>query len=416
MKEECTMRDALPMLSLKERERRWRRTRELMKSKEVECLIVPPKGREELIGYLSNELSEGVLIFPLKSDPIQLTWSGSRLIRRLVAEQRGIKPWVQDIRQGTNGPDVVKVIKEKGLERARIGVVGVDSWAPNDPEGYMPYKTWNAILKGLPEANFIDISEAFGEMVLVKSEEELMLMRYSARIGEEACQSMLDMVKPGVKERDVYAAIMSVIYKAGAVSPDPFLILYSGVENLSWGCPLWHYQGGPDRTFQPGDLVFAEIFPRYAGMESQQQMSVHLQPLNPALMECAKIAKRSYEAGIKALRPGTVFGKVCEAMDAPLREAGCWHLTPLIHSMSPLGWVSAIHGRIEEAPGMEWARGKAHSVGVRGGDLVIKAGMIFEMEPNACIGKHRVNIGGTVVVTEYGVEELNRLPMEMRIK
>ena len=410
------MTETLPMLSLTERKRRWRRTRELMKSKEVECLIIPPKGREELIGYLSNELSEGVLIFPLGSDPVQLTWSGSRLIRRLVAEQRGITPWVADIRQGTNGPDVVRVLKERGLEKARIAVIGVDSWAPNDPEGYMPYKTWNAILKGLPQATFIDISEAFGEMALVKSEEELALMRYSARIGEEACQTMYDRVNPGVKEREVYAAIMSVIYKAGAVSPDPFLILYSGVENLSWGCPMWHYQGGPDRVLQPGDLVFAEIFPRYAGMESQQQMSVHLQPLNPVLMECARIARRSYEAGIKALRPGTTFQKVCQAMDGPLLEAGCWHLTPLIHSMSPLGWVSPIHARIEEAPGMEWVRGKAHSVGVRGGDLVIQAGMIFEMEPNVCIGKNRVNMGGTVVVTEKGVEEMNQLPMEMRTK
>ena len=406
----------LPMLSLNERERRWNRTRELMRSKGVQCLIVPPKGREEMVGYLSNELAEGILIFPLESDPVQLTWSGSRLLRRLVAAQQGIQPWVEDIRQGTCGPDVVKVIRERGVEKARIGVVGVDTWGPGDPEGYVPYKTWNAILKGLPEATFTDISEAFGEMVLVKSEEEIRLMRYSADIGEEACRTMLEMVKPGLKERELYAAIMAVIYRSGAVSPDPFLILYSGVENISWGSPMWHYQGGPERTIQAGDLVFAEIFPRYAGLESQQQMTVHLQPFHPVLMECARVARQAYDEGIKALRPGTTFQKVCEAMDAPVREAGCWHLTPHIHTLSPLGWVSMIHGRIEEAPGMEWVGGKAHSVGVKGGDLVIKPGMVFEMEPNACKGMHRVNLGGTVVVTERGVEELNHLSMEMRTK
>lgn len=65
---------------------------------------------------------------------------------------------------------------------------------------------------------------------------------------------------------------------------------------------------------------------------------------------------------------------------------------------------------------MEWVRGKAHSVGIKGGDLVLKPGMVFEMEPNACKGRHRVNIGGTVVVTEKGVEELNHLSMEMQTK
>ncbi len=42
-------------------------------------------------------------------------------------------------------------------------------------------------------------------------------------------------------------------------------------------------------------------------------------------------------------------------------------------------------------------------------------GMIFEPEPNVCRDKHRVNIGGTVVLTEDGVEELNTLSTEMRI-
>ena len=31
-------------------------------------------------------------------------------------------------------------------------------------------------------------------------------------------------------------------------------------------------------------------------------------------------------------------------------------------------------------------------------------------EPNACIGTHRVNIGGTVIVTATGCEELNHIP------
>ena len=30
---------------------------------------------------------------------------------------------------------------------------------------------------------------------------------------------------------------------------------------------------------------------------------------------------------------------------------------------------------------------------------VLQPGMVFAFEPNACIGNHRVNIGGTVIVT-----------------
>ena len=36
--------------------------------------------------------------------------------------------------------------------------------------------------------------------------------------------------------------------------------------------------------------------------------------------------------------------------------------------------------------------------------------VVLAFEPNACIGTHRVNIGGTVVVTADGCEELNSIP------
>jgi Xaa-Pro aminopeptidase len=43
-------------------------------------------------------------------------------------------------------------------------------------------------------------------------------------------------------------------------------------------------------------------------------------------------------------------------------------------------------------------------------DTVLQPGMVLAFEPNACIGSHRVNIGGTVIVTETGGEELNVIP------
>jgi Xaa-Pro aminopeptidase len=46
---------------------------------------------------------------------------------------------------------------------------------------------------------------------------------------------------------------------------------------------------------------------------------------------------------------------------------------------------------------------------VIGPDVVLRKGMTFAFEPNCHIGHHRINIGGTVLVTENGAEELNNL-------
>ena len=109
-------------------------------------------------------------------------------------------------------------------------------------EGFIPYKTWAYVLEHLPHATFVEVSRPFAEVMLVKSEEELALVRYSARIGEMACEAMLNVTRPEVSESEIYGTIMKVIFTHGANVRSPQLNLHSGVDNTSWGPPLWIYQ------------------------------------------------------------------------------------------------------------------------------------------------------------------------------
>jgi len=412
------LQSGYPTLSLNERDRRWKRVRELMEARGLECLVVAGfKGREPAESYFSNEYSEGAVVFPAEGEPVCLCWTNSRVTRHWENVLRGEAAWIEDVRDGSTGPDIVAALREKGYDRASIGVVGLESREPGEPEGYIPYKTWSYVLEHLPGARFVDISQAFAELALVKSEEELTLVRYSAQAGEAACEAMLRTTRPGIAESEIYAAVMNAIFAHGANARYPTLLLHSGPENLSWGPPMWLHRAQAPRVVQEGDLVQAEIFPCYGGMETQQQMSIATKPVHPAIAECAGVARRSYEAGLKALRPGQAFRKVVEAMSAPILEAGLWTLTPLIHSMNPSSWVggSGVGGTQlrEQVPGLKNAGRRVSQVQQE--DLIIKPGMVFELEPNACRGKHRVITGGTVVVSDDGAEELNKLATAMRV-
>lgn len=100
-------------------------------------------------------------------------------------------------------------------------------------------------------------------------------------------------------------------------------------------------------------------------------------------------------------------------MEVVVREAGCWHLTPPIHTLSPLAWVGHHTVGIEQFPGMQGYKSIQAAVPLSGKDLIIKPGMLFELEPNVSRGKQRVNLGGTVIITEEIVEELNKLSTEL---
>jgi Xaa-Pro aminopeptidase len=390
-----------------------------MKGQGLECLLIfGLKGKEQFDGYLTNDRTGGIAIFPIKGELVQLFWHPQYLVSHLESSIRGESSWVRDVRVGANGAGVVEVLQEKGYDEANIGVVGVNIYGAGEVEGIVPYNTWAYILNHLPHAKFHEVSRAFAELVSVKSDEELQLVRRAAEIGELAAETMMKVTRPGISESEIYAAVMYQLFLNGANGLNvPYatpMILQSGPDNPSWGPPIWLIRGRSPRIVQKGDLVQAEIFPTYGGMEAQLQMSIAIEPISPVNKECAAIARKSYEAGLKSLRPEKTFGEVIEAMEEPLRQAGAWHLTPLIHSLNPLSLSTRKGVGMENLPGIEKYRWKGPTKDVLP-DTIIQANTVWELEPNACLGKHRVNIGGTVIVTDEGAVSLHMLPTEMRV-
>lgn len=413
------MNEDRPTLSLRERDRRWGLVRGMMRENDLDCLVLAGlSGREAYEGYLTNDTASGIVVFPLEGDPIYLVWSSTRVFKNMQGSLTGgaswIENWQENWRVGATGPGLVAALQGKGFDSATIGVVGIEAAAPQQLEGYIPYKTWTYVLNHLPGARFVEVSRAFAELMLVKSGEELAVVRHGAMIGERACEALLQASRPGASEAEIAAAVIKEIVGRGAGTRGASFILQTGAENLSWGPPAWMYEARAPRRVQEGDLVMAEVFQVYGGLETQEQMCVSLRPVHAVNQECAAVARRAYEVGLRELRPGKRFLEVAEAMEVPIAEAGCWHLTPLIHSINPLVWIGPTNVGIQQLPGIENYRGITRPY-YPTDDFTIKSGMVFELEPNACIGQHRVNIGGTVIVTEDGVEELNSISTEMRI-
>jgi Xaa-Pro aminopeptidase len=249
--------------------------------------------------------------------------------------------------------------------------------------------------------------------MLVKSAEELSLLRFAALVSEKACAAMIDAAVPGASEAVVYAEIMYAIHRHGCDARYPFLSLQSGPDNIGWGAPRWALRAEPPRRLLRGDMVQAEIHTCYGSQEAQVQMSVALDPIDADLQRCERIARIAYDAGLAAIRPGVTFGAVVAAMAAPIRDSGCWSKTPLLHTLTfgATGFTPVNRAQLESTP--EGAIEGQQAVGIRRSELMLREGMTLEVEPNACIGRKRVNIGGAVLVTPTGCEALNDLPTQV---
>jgi len=67
------------------------------------------------------------VIFPMIGEPVYLLWTANRVLIRLETDLRDEPWWMTDVRMGITGPGVVGALLEKGLDRAKIGVVGLES-------------------------------------------------------------------------------------------------------------------------------------------------------------------------------------------------------------------------------------------------------------------------------------------------
>ena len=243
--------------------------------------------------------------------------------------------------------------------------------------------------------------------MLVKSEEELAQVRYAAHAAEAACKVIAEVTAPGIGEEVVFAEATREMLRHGIGVRYPTIVMNSGPHTLSWGPPRWTTSGEAPRILQRGDLMQAELMPMCGNQEIQVQMTVALDPLDDTSKKCERVACESYAAGLKALKPGITFADLLAAMEEPHRSSGCWGYTPLVHSLGPHFLAGRTQVNIDQANlniafvGPNAARQRK---------AVIVPGMVFAFEPNACIGNHRVNIGGTVVVTATGCEELNHIP------
>jgi Xaa-Pro aminopeptidase len=403
-----------PTYSLAERDRRWALARQLMDAEGVDALLIC--GDREGTGpapfapdtYFTNDRPGALVIFPRSGEPVALYDIPEMAIDHLQARRHQEAVWVQpeNLRVGRFPADIVVALRDYGLSQARLGVLGLDPYPPFYFTGALPHGIWQAITSQLPQVTLTSVWRRFYMLTVGQSEEELAVLAWAARAGERMVQAVLNATHAGAMESDLYAAAMQAAFGSGVASPG--MLLLTGADPVGWGPPAWTYRPQVPRCIQEGEVVLGEIFTTFGMREAQHQLAIAVGHLHPEHERATDVVRRSYETGLSFLRPGHTFGEVVKAMEQPLREAGAWNIRPLIHGMNPFSSIGGFLGGLERIPGTERY---AHLgfIPLVLGELELRPGMTFAVEPNCGFGTFEMTVGTTVVVGEDDPIELGTL-------
>jgi Xaa-Pro aminopeptidase len=370
------------VFSVDEHKERFLRARAALRSAGLDaCLMVAPENIYYIAGYETwvGVNSPQFLIFTAGDDAPTL------VLRNVDLPLAHETTWVADLRtyhlHTDSVPELVhRILREKGVARGRIGME-LQSYA-------LPHSLGLVLAKELPGIEFVDGTELFGDLRLIKSVAEIAMLRTAgryAKLGLDAAQRVL---KAGMTEIALAAEIEGAMRRAGS---DYWAIpteLASG-----WRTPGGH-AAPRSKIIEAGDLVhleFAGVCNRYHATALQ---TLAVGKPKARASELYDIAIESLRAGLKAVKPGAPVHAIEEASLVPLRRAGLEHA-----AMMRFGYGIGI------AYPPIWLETLQIS---RGFDRVLEPGMAFVLHSCIEIPEEEIGIiqGGTYLL---GGSELEML-------
>ena len=406
--------DYLPHLSLAERNRRWAELRKKMVLRGLNCLVF--YGNDAAWGrgmvnfrYITHFGSGlgGWAVFPLEGQPV--IWNAPYHMSVPYSIYRSLQDWVQDIRPNTGVGSVIDYIKQKHLDRGRIGIV---AYATANAAHTLPYVGYTRLTQGLPNAAFSDETVLIEEMRLMKSPEEIAFLEKASDLARKKVETMISAARPGTTEAELWTRMVASDVLNGG-EPQVFNLLTSdnvfdddpGYKHLLHGS---EQPGSPTmRPIRKGDLIITEFHSVYGGYMAATEFSVFVGKPPRELVEIHGACMEALAAAEKMLRPGNTGRQVWEAMREPVERKGLDYVELGFHG----------HGLASpEYPTSVYRSGGGDLSGETIGDLPIEENMIIGTNIDIHNPKWRKDVGlqfGDMFhITKNGARPLVKIPAE----
>jgi Xaa-Pro dipeptidase len=312
--------------------------------------------------------------------------------------------WVADLRPSGRAyaPPIAARLRELGLARGRIGISGLEGLV-RAPEGVVPSGLLDRLRRALPDATFVDATGVLQQARATKSPEEVAFVRKAAGLAEAAVARMLELARPGVPERRVYAAMMETMIAGGGEIPTMIL----------WGAgqePPWPHRMLTDRVLRDRDVINNEVEARWAGYIAQVVAPCSLGPIDPLGQQVYATSVDLFDDLRAFMRPGVRFLDVWQRYQDGVTGAGYEGGGALLHG----------RGLGDDWPLLSGARRPEDEASA------LEEGMVFILKPavfprgtrdvisrNGEIVELALRAGDTVVVTANGAERLGQRPLEL---
>ncbi len=247
-----------------------------------------------------------------------------------------------------------------------------------------------------------DMSAEITNARMVKSAEEINLIKGGAHIADIGGEAIRDAVRLGAREIDIAMAGRDAMELAIAEHypnseiRDSWVWFQSGVNTDGAHNPV------TTRKLKCGDILSMNTFPMISGYYTALERTMFVDQVDAESLKIWQANVEAHELGISIIRPGVRCSDICATLNEYFEYLGLLQYRTFGYGHS-FGILSHYYGR---ESGLEFREDI---------DTELSAGMVVSMEPMLTIPAGMPGAGGyrehdILVVTESGVENITGFP------
>ena len=254
---------------------------------------------------------------------------------------------------------------------------------------------------GNPE--IIDIAPSAMLQRMIKSEEEITLIKSGAKIADIGGEALVKEIKIGVSEIDIAMAGRDAMEKAiakyhpNSELRDTWVWFQSGINTDGAHNPV------TTRKLKRGDILSLNTFPMISGYYTALERTLFVGEVDDASMKAWEVNIKVHRHGLKLIKPGVKCSEVTAELNNLFSELGYLHRRTFGYGHS-FGLLSPYYGRESKVEFREDV------------ETVLKPGMVVSMEPMIFNPEGEPGAGGyrehdILVINKNGAENITKFPL-----
>jgi len=368
-----------------------KRVAEFQKIMQAEGIDASFLTRRFVIGYFTGAFTpwSSALYIPASGEPVLITFEVD--VPRVKAESyfQDVRGWILRLFDCIDD-----IVTRNGLSKGKLGFelgTAVDVGVLTAGE-YLEFK------EQFPETSIVSVLDAVNEMQLIKTTEEIELMRRAAEAVDLGEQMAFEALSIGITETELAGYAELGMRKAGSM----FNWCVTGTEigaGYNQSRPMCFTSIPSHKRVQYGEIVTVDIHSMYDLYISDLSLNCIIGQPTKAQMKLADDWKSLAEYMMSRLKPGTVCGDLFSEFYGKACEMGVDDY--IVPSFSHgLGLDARIPPSIN--PGSEF---------------VLQENMAIEL----ILQMTQPNVGGMrleypIIIRDFGAEPLSKMPLDLRIK